>query len=78
MTFVGAHVGCASEDLGLVGGLLYGRHGPEALFRAAGLAILASTAAAGGGLAALRARRKRRRELASRESLDGLAAAASL
>lgn len=60
------------------GGVLYGSHGAELLFRLSGLAILGCTAAAAVPALVLRRQRKRRtRELPpSKESVDDLAALA--
>lgn len=60
------------------GGVLYGSHGAEFLFRLSGLAILGCTAATAVPALLLRRRRKRRarESLPSKESMDDLAALA--
>lgn len=71
--FQGLWTGVGCGVAGLLGGVLYGTHGPLLLFQASGLAILGSTALAAAVLVSVRWRRKHRPALLpSSESFDKL------
>ncbi|PSC76656.1 major facilitator superfamily domain-containing 6-like [Micractinium conductrix] len=74
--FQGLWTGVGCGLAGLLGGILYGSHGPIVLFRVSGLAILGCTAAAGVPMLVVHRRRKAavaRDLLPSPESLADLA-----